>query len=53
MPFSEPRYVKCPNGCEDGKIEREDPETGYSKWADCPLCEGSGKILDEQIQEEE
>jgi DnaJ-class molecular chaperone len=48
MPFSEPRYVRCPDCYGEGAVVNELDET-----IQCPLCEGRGKILDEQIPEED
>lgn len=53
MSFSEPRYVRCPVCDGDGDVYFED-EDGQIVEIECPFCEGlgSGKILDEQIPEE-
>jgi DnaJ-class molecular chaperone len=55
MPFSEPRYVKCPDCGGYGAVEKFTWKEGVpvSQFQTCPLCDGSGKILDEQIPEED
>jgi DnaJ-class molecular chaperone len=64
MPFSEPRYVKCRACGGEGVIKltdwdldngfpEDDDEVNIIEEKPCPLCEGSGKILDEQIPEED
>jgi DnaJ-class molecular chaperone len=52
MPFSESRYVRCPECFGDGEV-LEAVSEGVIDYVKCPVCNGDKKILDEQIPEED